>query len=358
MSLLAEMARAEATVTHGRLNFVDKRCLDVGPFLVLQEMQRGMLPVYQGGQITKSVQSVLHFVGLRKPLGMNFPHKGGTSRLWPLPVRTRSGQNRTPTRLLAEQTSEHVAAEVIDKINEWLSVLAKLELNPNGERAILKFIGEALDNAERHSKPNSLEGAWSVAGFMSEIVSGGATNYRCHLALLSKGQTIYESISTGAEETLREIGHYTRRHTGWLRRSSLTEENLATVYALQDGVSRVEAAIRQGRGGTGFMDMFEFFASLGGTNNPDWMPSMSIVSGRTCVRLKPPYLFGQRRSQPPGEDGLLPPREIWFNQANSPSAPPDTGHVLALPAKLQGTLVTIAWTLDKEYLEQAAANRS
>lgn len=360
MEKLREVAEAELSVTSGRLNFLDITCEDIGPYLVLHEMNRGMVRVFKGGKISRQVQRVLHFVGLRETMRMTFPTDSGTATgLWPLPVKTRHAQSRTARRLLAEQTSEIVASEICDRINGWLKVLANLELSLDGERLLLKVAGEALDNAERHSHPDS-EGSWSIAGFMSRQVRNESDPsdaiYRCYLSFISTGDTIAESISRGGTFTMSRINDYIRRHRRGFNKK-FTSENLATVYALQDGVSRVGEGLLQSRGGTGLQDIIEFFASLSGSAAPDADPKLAIVSGRTCVLVKAPYIQGERKVgggvASSGRD-LLSPRELWFNTSNSPEHAPDPNHVIQLPAKLQGTLVTMAWTMDGEFLEMMA----
>ena len=148
---------------------------------------------------------------------------------------------------------------------------------------------------------------------------------------------------------------YVRRHRTILT-NRLTEENLQTVFALQDGVSRIHDALVQGRGGTGLMDIIDFFAQLSATTAPDRMrPRLAILSGATCILLQPPYVEGTRKAGAEPLPGFLhPPRELWFNPANSPDEPPDRAHVLHLPARLNGTLVAMAWTFDPEYLKRIA----
>jgi hypothetical protein len=351
--LLKRIAELESTLSEGQLNFDDTQCLDIGPYLVLQAMKQGMLPIFMGGRISHPVSRVIEFVGLRTALGMSFPRTPSPFDIWPLPFRNRSPQGNNPQRLLRGQTSEHVATEVIDKINEWLGGLAGLQLTEQGERLVLSMTGEALDNAERHSTPHSADGAWSVAGFMARRKEGEQNIYRCHLALLSTGASIAESMTTAADATKARMQDYVKKHRGIIK-SSFTEENLQTVFALQDGVSRVHDALASGRGGTGFMDIIEFFAALSGTSEPaSSRPCLAIVSGSTCISVKPPYMQGARRSGPT-QEGLHAPRELWFNSDNSPDTMPDQSFVQSLPAHLKGTLITMIWTTDPEYLRSKA----
>lgn len=347
---LRQIAEHEPVITEGQLNFDDEECLDVGPYLILQAMNKGMAPVFVGGKISRSVQSVLEAVGLKRALEMRFLPLSEEEKktIYPLPFRTRYAQDRTKDRLIGVQYSEKTATDVIDKINEWLQRAADVELSRDGERYILQVIGEALDNAERHSDPiaNNGDGAWSVAGFMTSNRRNGTNVYRCQLALLSAGATIAESLEAAAPTTKLKRDEYVRRH--WrLLNNGFSEEALATVFALQDGVSRVP-----NRGGTGLMDIIGMFHMLSGHEAPDEPARMAIVSGATCILIAPPYIEGCRRG--PCDDLHRAPRELWFNKDNTPEAEPDKSHVIQLPAKLQGTLISMAWTMDVSYLTRVA----
>ncbi|HZS62886.1 MAG TPA: hypothetical protein VFA53_00075 [Xanthobacteraceae bacterium] len=353
ISLLKQIAELESKISEGRLNFDDQPCLDIGPFLVLQEMNKGMLPIFLGGRISGSVLRVIEFVGLRHALGMRFSRAPSAGGIWPLPFRSRTPQGASPQRLLRHQTSEHVATEVIERINEWLAEQAEVQLTEDGERLVLSMTGEVLDNAERHSDLSSRDGSWSVAGFMVRQRNETSIFYKCHLALLSTGASIAESMATAGDATKARMDEYVRRHRGFLK-SNFTDENLQTVFALQDGVSRVHDALAQGRGGTGFMDIIEFFAALSGTSKADIPPpSLAIISGSTCISIKPPYMVGVRNNLF-AKEGLRAPRELWFNPTNNPDEMPDPAHVLSLPARLKGTLITMVWTTDPEYLQSRA----
>jgi hypothetical protein len=354
MANLREIAELECSVTEGRLNFNDPLCLDIGPFLALQSMMRGMLPILVGGKISSSIQRVIYMVGLRNALGMSFPPVSNLASIWPLPFRCRTPQGLGVGRFLRDQTSEVVTTAVINQLNEWLTELAHVELNEDGERLALSMIGEAINNAERHSDLVSADGSWSVAGFVARRKDGDELIYRCHLGLLSTGASIAESMDTAANVTKARMHDYVRRHRRLLG-GRLTDENLQTVFALQDGVSRIHAALVHGRGGTGLMDIVEFFSELSGTADPERMrPRLAIVSGSTCISIRPPYNRGLRREADPPECGLHAPRELWFNSANRLEDPPDPQHVIHLPARLSGTLVTMAWTMDSDYLQANA----
>lgn len=342
---LSSILQIEATQIQARLNFDDERCTDIGAFLVLQAIRQHMAPVFQGGRMNVAMQKVIEAVGLRGPLHMAPFRIEDVRDIWPFHLRQRKGgRARSVERQLEPQTKEIVADRFLKTVNEWLGLVARQRLSPQGRRLVLKMVGEPLDNAERHSTPDSNDGDWAITGYLAKEPSGESTVYRLYVAFLSVGSSIASSIQTCPDATRQRMEAYVRRHAG--RRTSA--EELRTVFALQDGVTKSHSAFEEGRGGTGFQDIIEFFADLGDTRSGAHEARMAVVSGSTCINLSTPYMKGVRRS------GAHSERELWFNPQNDPSVPPDPAHVFRLPHSLNGTLVTMAIALDPAYLEATA----
>ncbi|MGT2513432.1 hypothetical protein ACVOMT_03505 [Sphingomonas panni] len=163
-------------------------------------------------------------------------------------------------------------------------------LSGDGKANIANMVGELLDNAERHSSAGS-DGDWSMAAFMAKRSNDdGTESMRCYLAFLSVGRSIEEAIST-APETSRD---YCERYAKLHHRSGLSKGTLATIAALQDGVTSKHDAVRGGRGGTGLQDALDFIGLLAGYPAPTADARMTIVSGKSCIRLRHPILVGRR----------------------------------------------------------------
>jgi hypothetical protein len=344
MNQFAELLRVEATEVQARLNFQDGDCLDIGAYLVLQALRGHMAPVFTGGTMPTGIQKVLDAVGLREPLNMA-PFRGVSDYdgVWPFHLRTRRpGKSRSARRFLEPQTIEIVADRFVKTVNEWLSAAAKRQLTPSGRRLVLKIVGEALNNAERHSVPNSDDGDWAIAGYLvrERSVELGEI-FKCYIGFLSIGSSISESILAGPALMKASMAEYVSRH----RRSRLSDEDLRTVFALQDGVTKNHDAAAGHRGGTGFQDIFEFFSALGDMDSARHPARMVIISGNTCINLCAPYMRGAQKA------GDLSERELWFNAINSSSEPPSLDHVVTLPSKLHGTLVSMTFAVDRSYLE-------
>ena len=126
----------------------------------------------------------------------------------------------------------------------------------------------------------------------------------------------------------------------------LTPEILQTIFALQDGVTKDHDAAAQGRGGTGFQDIFAFFGDLGATPTAGSKAELVIVPGKACIKVAHPYLQPTAAGGAPNVE-----RQMWFNAANSADHPPDSGCAIPLSRRLHGTLISMSIPLDQGYLE-------
>lgn len=345
MRQLHDIASAECTARLGRLDFGDARILDIGPYVVWGLMSEGMAPFLLGGKMDTPVQKVIEAVGLRKFMGIN-EFKGLRDRkdVWAFPLRQRNPG--TPTAEPARAISfSRVADQLVDTVNEWLGALpVSLRLTSQACAQLNKIATEMLENAERHGRPGDEIGGWYVAGFMArreadDPASDGSVRYDCHIAIVNLGTTIAESILNSTEERMRaDRDEYISRHRS---RAGTSEDVLATLYAMQDGVS----SLPDGRGGMGMMEMVTLVNALGRTEDTRHQPAITIVSGRSCIRFRGPYkgyLDGSaegKRVQP-------------FNSQGSFESPPDRRYVFDLDFGFPGTIVALRFSLDYQALMQ------
>lgn len=135
-----------------------------------------------------------------------------------------------------------------------------------------------------------------------------------------------------------DLESYIRRHqTG----SNQSDNALATLYAMQDGVS----SLPEGASGKGMMDMVEFTNTLGHTEDQERLPKITIISGRSCIRFAAPYnrcLRGEKN----------PKRLQPFNAQNRLDFPPDMNYVFDLDFAFPGTIVALRFSLDHAALER------
>lgn len=337
LEAFAELSKVGGEAIEANLHFDDQYCTDVAAYLVLSEVWPAIAGVFRGGRMGARIQKVVEALRLRKDLGMQLYAGEDQSDIWAFPKRSRrpKGSSKSENLLLEPQTKEKVADEFSDAVDDWLFQAAYgVRLSTSGRARLARIIGELLDNAERHSDPAKRDGSWSIAGFMARREEQGHPTYRCHLGILSQGASVAESMGTGPSLITKQVQEYCELHKGCGR----SQETLASVVALQDGITSDPAAVEKERGGIGFQDVLQIVYALGQNFTAGLEPRMTIVSGRTCIEAKLPYLVGQQS----GED---PRRMLWFNEQNKPSYPPDQNHVYDLNREFNGTIVGLTFVL-------------
>lgn len=346
MEMLSEIIRIEGQYSEARIDFLDKECPDIGPYLVLQAVRRHLTPIFTGGSIEPDIQRVIEAVGLRAPLRMTaFSDPTDQKDIWPFNLKQRRPANtsKSPNRLIEPQSREVVADQLSAELDKWLEVVAHKRLGLSGRRLVTKMVGEVLDNAERHSQLNSNDGDWAVAGYLVKRKRGESTEFRIHLAMLSIGASISQTVARGPSAMTARMDRYVRSH----KSAALSEELLQTIFALQDGVTQDHNAAAQGRGGTGFQDIIAFFGDLGATPTRESRAELAIISGNSCVKIAHPHLAFANPQQ-------NVERELWLNTSNRPADPPDQACAFSLPKRLHGTLISMSIPLDQGYLEASA----
>lgn len=343
--MLKQIVETEGFAAQAHLHFEDEACLDIGAYLVLGELWPALSGVYVGGKMNQPVQKALKAVGLGQQLRISLKAATNLKGIWAFPIQRRRPRNTSTSvnMLLEPQRRERVADGLCDAIDKWLDQPEiEQELTLDGRAWITSLVGELLDNAERHSAPETKDGEWSTAAFMVRREEGEQTLFSCHLGFLSVGATISESLTTAGPAIQDYLNQFLAHH----KRSDISSETLRTLFALQDGITRDAAAAAEARGGLGFQEVLTFIRDLGGTTRPGCEPRVTIISGKACIQLRHPYLVGAVKS----ENG---PRVLWCNAENSPNDPPDGAFVYDLPEHFAGTLISIAFTLDPEYLRQS-----
>lgn len=341
---LQAISEADCTELIARLDFQDDHCLDAGAYLVLAESWHSMSKIFVGGAMKSPIQKVMSAIGLGKELGLSLMAATDHEDVWAFPLqrRRKAGTTADADALLKPQSREKVADQFCDLVDKWLDhPEINQELTPNGRQFIIGVVGELLCNAERHSQKDSIDGDWSITGFMTRrIAEDGTAQLYCHMAFLSVGRSIAESFEDAASDVTAWIMEYVNKHQG----RSLSKETLMTVCALQDRVTCDASASGSRSGGTGLQEVLEFVSDLAETSNLTSDARLVIVSGKSCILLKPPYLRGVAQTN-------SDPREQWCNRQNSRDMPPDSSVVFDLSKHFAGTLVSVAFELDPGYLK-------
>lgn len=350
LKALKKIAEIEGRELYAILNFEDDYCLDAGAFLVLADIWPRMAPIFAGGKMGRPIQKVLSATGVSRNNNMSMVALGneraadGTllahSDVWAFPLQRRRPalSSRSLTVHLDPQAREMAAGRFCDAVNDWLGIPEiDQELTVNGRAWLASIIGELLCNAERHSQPASDDGDWSTTAFMVRREENGIASLKCYIAFLSVGRSFAESMSDAAADVSQQLKEYQAKH----KKCGVSQDTLATVFALQDTITCDPSASENRSGGTGLQDVLEFVDLLGGTTCGD--ACVTIVSGRSCIQLTAPYIPGKRRDD-------LQPRLQWCNEGNTSEIPPDRNVVYDLTEHFAGALVSVAFTLDPDYL--------
>lgn len=350
--LLREVAEQEATVLSSQIHFLDKECLDIGAWLIMAAIRQEMAPIFTGGAISKELIRVITALEMSSALRMNLPPpdpKRGASQVWAFPLRSRrpAGTSTSKTQFLDPQDAEEVATDLCEAISSWLTECAGQCLNLDGRRNVLQLVTETLDNAERHSRPEyENDGDWMMTGFMSVSGTESERRFNCQIALLSVGSPISETVRQCDAQTAEKMETYVKSHEASFRKFRRGDQHLRTIYALQDFVSRDKNANESERGGTGFSDIIRVFADLSGHENPDVFARLAVVSGHTCLHLSRDDC-DLALSQSIGK-----PFNIWLNDAHDNAIQPRDGCVVELEHEFKGTLITMCFEFDPDYLER------
>ena len=351
IQVLKSICEAESTHLSGRINFLDERCLDIGPWLVLSNMRPDLSPMFSGGLISNSMSKVIDAVGLTGPLQFAVsPSISDERDIWAFPLRSRrlAGSSRSPTQHIDPQAAEKVGGDLCVAINEWLGACVDHELTISGSRCVKKIVGETLDNAERHGRrEHANDGDWSLTGFMAKREGPDGPLFRCQLSFLNIGAPISETILDAPTRILEDMNHYTQNHSAEMGRHRHPEKHLRTIFALQDTVTRDHDAVAEGRGGTGFRDIICLFSDLANFDKDKSDAKLGIVSGRTCLHIE----HKRTLDAYPEPNALF---NLWLNDDNNRLHPPSNSAVFELESDFCGTLITMGFTLDPGFLEQTS----
>ena len=261
---------------------------------------------------------------------------------------------RTPPEQSSE--TERTSTDLVDFFNSCLGTEG-YRLQEQKQRTLIDLIAEVLGNSEEHSGPVGATGgpAWYAIGFYRGSGINGSGG-ECHLVLFNFGWSIFESLkSPDTSDVLKsEISGLADRHRAagffdivfeYARGLILAngrfwqEDALWTLYALQEGVSRLRHQPGNEDRGNGTIRMIQFFSELAPNG-----PQMVLLSGRTWIKFDGTYNLGTIM-KPGGQRKIMA-----FNSENDLSKPPDPNFVRTLGRRFPGTLVSLKFILRREDL--------
>ncbi len=353
MVTLSEIAKADREGNEYFIDFVDEYCLDIGPYLVFGLMRQEMERICKGGKIAPHIARVLGSVGMTQFLDMQvktyFPSRE-EERIFPFHLNRHSAIQRYTSGFESHRSAkEKHAQRFADSLNSWLSA-AQMELSiPGGDR-VRSMIAEILDNS-RHANPSGDDGEWAMAGFMtSQKGPNGQELFLCHLAIASIGKTISETLLDSEDEQVRDnIEKYVSAHVS--KDANFNGDTLRAVCALIDRISCEGTLKNKDLGGCGMSSLIVMLQTLGSESILHHEPRITIISGKSCIRLRKPYNIMISQNT----DGLGPYFQA-FNEEQDLAVPPDQGYVYELEQRFPGTVIALKFTINSEELQERVAN--
>jgi hypothetical protein len=339
---LAEIAKADRAGAPYRIDFTDRRCLDLAPYLVFSLMRKVMRHrICRGGSLTDHVTKIMRAVQLdsfAKMLIIN-QSEDSHSDIWPIEIDSvfvpSAKQNSVG---IAVRKQQNTATRITRELNRWLQS-AGFQLTNDASGRVITLLGELLDNS-RHAQTHRASYGWTVAGCM--IPDREAIQFDCHIAIVTLGRSFAEALRGADDLEIRKmVLDYAKRHRD---ASPQTDESaLITALALQDSITS------DGKGGCGMSKLVELINELG-TSHP---PELVIVSGDSCVRVAQPYHCMSTLKTDAGSQ-----KRQFFNTDQSSQMAPSPNHVFRLTRKFPGTVISMRFKIDKEGLTSRISGNS
>lgn len=291
---------------------------------------RGTFPDNEG------LRKVIEAAGMPRYLGVTLP---SVAEIMAFPLHRGTKQREIAgTSSMRDRTATDLTAYVHHCLGKY-----GYGLTSTGLHQLSSLVSEVIGNAEDHSGTR----VWWVSGYLQQGDECGD----CHLAIFNFGRTLAESLKELPRDAkLRQnIEKLIDRHAsrGAFGIGGWEPDRLWALYALQQGVSRFNEDARSvGDRGQGTVELIRFFQNLGDTDGA-LSPQMTIVSGRTQFIFDGSYEMKAEMT----EDGTTR-AIIAFNKSNNIEEPPDRKAVRKLTNYFPGTLISLRFYFDSDYLEK------
>ena len=207
-------------------------------------------------------------------------------------------------------------------------------------------IGEILINAEEHS---STKYRFSIGYFKEESFDNKHFGI-FRLVILNFGKTIYEKFkdeNCPNKEIVKRMEmlskSYTRRSL--FSQKEFEEENLWTLYALQDGVTSISPT--ESKRGNGSIRFIESFFNLKGSLQADDVSNMTILSGNTSIIFNGKYSIVTKTNSKNENFKVM-----TFNDSGDIEDIPDKNCVSQKETYFPGTLISVKILLNDDDIIQ------
>lgn len=299
-------------------------------------------------KVNPKVNEILKITGLIKHIGHS------DSDTVPMDTKTQykifdlyKGTKTEEPNPYRSTEAEHVTTKLTKYFDEILQKSDR-ELNSDGKNYLSSLIGEVIDNAEQHSDNKT----WYVIGYMDELKNKTG---RVNITILDFGNSIHKTISEAdlVPETKKNIEQLIFKHTTknlFNFEEKWTPENLWTLFALQEGISRFNTQYSEKDRGYGTIEMIEFFLDLAQLSYYI-KPSMIILSKSTYILFDGTYRLNEINI-----DGQFR-KIIAFNKNNTLEEKPDHKFVRNLKNKFPGTIISMKFYIHNDFLSNYISKR-
>ena len=231
----------------------------------------------------------------------------------------------------AENKKGAIGTRIVAYINHCLSGHGYV-FNPDGVNYLDGLISEILNNAEDHSPFSTYYVTANMLGEMKPDEKGRIVG-EINLSFLNFGSSYFDGFeqtkAQNAEIYTQMDKLYNQVNVGLFK--PFTKENLFTLYALQDGISRLKYS-EESRG-TGTMKFINSFFAFGDYEDAEkgYHPNLTILTGNT-------QLICDNRYKPFQKDGVY---FISLNAENDLAKLPEKSNLKTLNRYFPGTLLTV-----------------
>lgn len=297
------------------------------------------------GQLSKvvHVNEILQASGLLKHLDVSIAQYD-KSKIKCLEL-IKGGSVNSGISFMSMDTGE-AATRITQYFNECLSTMG-VEFSEDGNDSISQIVSEVIANCKEHGGDFH---QWFALGHYSTTLSSPREEFgKCSIVIFNFGQTIYEGflLPTSSPDIINSLKAKSDLHMkkGYFLTHRWEEESLWTLYSLQEGISRDRDTSPEKPGrGVGTIKLIESFQRFGNTSTGK-NAKMAIISGGTYI-----YFDGKFRMQKKVMDNLETRMVIAFNENNDLDIPPNPNYVKKLKNFFPGTIITMDFYLERNYL--------
>lgn len=283
-------------------------------------------PLITRGNIpnSKEAREIFIISGLVKHLGISKIENNNTVRL----------------DIIKNEEQSKMTDKIIQYYNKCLNT-QNYQLTEQGKSKFAHMIGEVLDNVNQHAGDFA---TWYASGHFNIDIDKEKKDGKCRLVLFDFGDSIYEGLyrDDTTEYTKKLLREKTKEHYNIFNRR-WNEEPLWMLYVLQYNVSRKRVDIDDDRG-KGTIKLIDNFMHIG-KNMEGNNPIMAILSGNGYILFDSTYNLKEEIVN----DKKIP--IIAFNEENDLSKKPDSKYVRRIDENFPGTMISMEFYLDKEYIE-------